>query len=277
MLEQLVESKSNARENKRRGSLLATTFMIVACLCFSAILSSLFAMNPRMGDGELEMSSLIAPVIPADVKPEPVEDAVKNTEKSTEKDVADTTRQTNTLRIDESPAVPKDISVVPNTQKERPKGYFEISDRLENDAPQRQGEVDREAKGNGGGGIPIGGGQPKVIKDDADEMPEIKKPEPVLDTKKTITVTKGVINSQATSLPKPVYTQAARTVRAAGDVTVQVAIDETGRVVSAKAVSGNTLLRAESEKAARAAKFTPTLLSDRPVRVIGIIVYKFVL
>ncbi len=74
---------------------------------------------------------------------------------------------------------------------------------------------------------------------------------------------------------KPVYSAAARAVRAQGKVEVQVTIDEEGRVVSANAVSGNSLLIPAAISAARATKFTPTYLSKQKVKVTGIIVYNF--
>lgn len=90
------------------------------------------------------------------------------------------------------------------------------------------------------------------------------------------TVSGGVLNGKATSLPKPVYPPAARAVKATGAVSIQVLIDENGNVVSANAVSGHPLLRAAAEAAAREAKFIPTLLAGQPVKVSGIIVYNFV-
>jgi len=57
---------------------------------------------------------------------------------------------------------------------------------------------------------------------------------------------------------------------------VQVTIDENGNVISASAVSGHPLLRQAAEQAARQAVFKPTLLSDQPVKVTGVIVYNFV-
>jgi protein TonB len=60
-------------------------------------------------------------------------------------------------------------------------------------------------------------------------------------------------------------------------VTVQITVDEGGRVVSASAVSGHPLLRAAAEGAARQARFSPTLLSGQPVKVTGVITYNFVL
>jgi TonB family protein len=87
----------------------------------------------------------------------------------------------------------------------------------------------------------------------------------------------GVVNGKATSLPKPVFPQAALAVGAKGEVNVQVTIDENGDVIFASAVSGHPLLRQAAEQAARQAKFAPTMLSDQPVKVSGIIVYNFIL
>ena len=90
------------------------------------------------------------------------------------------------------------------------------------------------------------------------------------------TISGGVLNGKAISLPRPTYPPAARAVHAGGTVAVQVLIDETGSVVSASAVSGHPLLQAAAESAARAAKFTPTLLLGVPVKVSGVITYNFV-
>lgn len=85
----------------------------------------------------------------------------------------------------------------------------------------------------------------------------------------------GVLNSKAVSLPKPDYPESAKRMRAAGMVTVEVVIDASGRVISAKATSGNSLLRAAAERAAMEARFTPTLLTGQPVKVSGQINYNF--
>lgn len=90
------------------------------------------------------------------------------------------------------------------------------------------------------------------------------------------TISGGVLNGKATDLPKPTYPAAARAVRATGAVNVQVTVDENGNVISASAVSGHPLLRASAVAAAREAKFNPTLLSGKAVKVTGILVYNFV-
>lgn len=85
----------------------------------------------------------------------------------------------------------------------------------------------------------------------------------------------GVLNGKAISRPQPAYPSAARAVRASGAVNVQVTIDENGQVVEAEAVSGHPLLRSAAVDAARNAKFNPTLLSGKVVKVKGILVYNF--
>jgi Ca-activated chloride channel family protein len=85
-------------------------------------------------------------------------------------------------------------------------------------------------------------------------------------------ISAGVLNGKAVNLPKPAPAKAAR---ASGPVSVQVTIDESGNVIAAKAVGGNPQLRASAVQAARQAKFTPTMLSGKPVKVTGAIVYNF--
>ena len=85
----------------------------------------------------------------------------------------------------------------------------------------------------------------------------------------------GVLNGKATSLPQPAYPPVARRVQASGTVTVQVLVDEKGNVVTAQAVTGHPLLRPAAVAAARQAKFSPTMLSGKPVRVTGVINYQF--
>lgn len=91
------------------------------------------------------------------------------------------------------------------------------------------------------------------------------------------TISGGVLNGKAVSKPEPPYPSLAKAARASGTVTVQVTVDETGKVIKANAVSGHPLLQSAAVVAARQAKFTPTLLSGEPVRVTGTLTYNFVL
>jgi TonB family protein len=88
-------------------------------------------------------------------------------------------------------------------------------------------------------------------------------------------VTGGVLNGSALNLPAPLYPEAARRMRTSGMVEVEVVIDENGKVLSAKAVSGPAIFRENAVQAALHAKFTPSKLSGQPVKVTGKIVYNF--
>ena len=104
-----------------------------------------------------------------------------------------------------------------------------------------------------------------------------EKGEPETKTSTAVkTISGGVLNGKAISLPNPPYPPVARAAKASGTVVVQVIVDENGNVISAQAVSGHPLLKAAAVAAARGAKFSPTKLSGQPVKVTGVITYNFV-
>jgi TonB family protein len=84
-----------------------------------------------------------------------------------------------------------------------------------------------------------------------------------------------VLNAKAISLPRPTYPRVARDAHVSGSVEVQVTIGEEGDVIFARAVSGHPLLRASAVEAARGARFSPTTLSGVPVKVSGVMLYRF--
>ncbi|MDQ6787646.1 MAG: energy transducer TonB [Acidobacteriota bacterium] len=88
-------------------------------------------------------------------------------------------------------------------------------------------------------------------------------------------VNAGVLNGRAINMPKPAYPPIAKQMRASGQVAVQIVIDEAGNVTSAKATSGNILLRAPAEAAARQSKINPIKIGDVPVQAVGILLYNF--
>ena len=90
-------------------------------------------------------------------------------------------------------------------------------------------------------------------------------------------VSGGVLNGTAISLPSPSYPEAARRLRIAGVISVEVVVDETGKVISAVASNGSAVLRDVAVQAALKARFSPTKLSGQPVKVSGVINYKFAL
>ena len=85
-----------------------------------------------------------------------------------------------------------------------------------------------------------------------------------------------VLNGRALSLPKPEYPGAAAARRLRGTVVVKVEIDEEGNVIAARDMcQGPPFLSEASVAAARKARFTPTILSGKPIKVIGVIQYNF--
>lgn len=87
----------------------------------------------------------------------------------------------------------------------------------------------------------------------------------------------GIVNGKAISLPRPAYPMAARAERAGGSFPVKVLIDESGNVVSARPIcGGHPVLQQASQEAALKARFKPTELDGKPIKVSGIIVYHYV-
>jgi TonB family protein len=85
----------------------------------------------------------------------------------------------------------------------------------------------------------------------------------------------GVLNSKATSLPKPAYSEEAKRLKLKGRVDVRVVVDENGKVTSALAMNGPALLRSAAEDAARLATFEPMTKDGITVKVAGTLTYDF--
>jgi periplasmic protein TonB len=234
-----------------------------------------------MGEDLGELSNLVAPVpVPEEAPPPPEPEEQKPEKQQTAEKVESVlpTRQVNMARVDE-PIAPDKIETSQNTQKARPNTSFVVDpNKGDSEGVQSSGPVrDTGATTSGG---PIQKSTPVPIEKEDEPPPPVKTPTPT--PKPTATpppvpkvVSQGVVNGKAVNLVKPPYPPAAKAVRASGAVNVQVTIDENGNVISASAVSGHALLKAAAEQAARASKFSPTMLSGQKVKVTGVIVYNF--
>jgi protein TonB len=264
MLDQLVESKSNSRENKRRSEFLFITLVIMVSSLLTGWTYSLFAKDYGMGGDDLALTTLVAPVPVPDEEPPPKPE--KQPEKQPDVDV----RKELIQNIMASPKVPEKISNERNPVKEMRLDRLTKMGSTDSDTGAAVRPENARAVADGGeGGLSTGNGTADQGGDAPPPPPPAPKPPPK-------TVSGGVLNGKATSLPKPAYPAAAKAVQAGGSVSVQVLIDEGGRVVSASAVSGHPLLRAAAVAAARGARFSPTLLSGQAVKVSGVITYNFV-
>ena len=270
-----------------RGGLFLLSSLAIIMILFSAVIWSIFAKDFDISGDALQLSSIVAPIPVAENKPQPEpapapKQQTKSEQPKIQKDLV-IKRQTNTLRIDESPTkAPENVSVTNNKTKARPNSAFVIDKGEETDV---QGTIsDNLKRGDGsqnGEGLkpsnnikPV---EPEKVEPKKPEKPPVavKEPPKEVAKPKPLPISGGVVNGKAISLPPPPYPASARTAGARGDVSVQVTIDENGNVISATAVSGHVLLRNAAANAARNAKFRPTLLSDQPVKVKGIIIYRF--
>jgi hypothetical protein len=83
------------------------------------------------------------------------------------------------------------------------------------------------------------------------------------------------MNFEVISAEKPYHTREAKAAGAKGLVQVEILIDTTGRVLTARARTGNKLLHPEAERAALASRFNRPTVYGKPARAIGFLVYRF--
>ena len=80
----------------------------------------------------------------------------------------------------------------------------------------------------------------------------------------------------AIEMATPVYSQIAKSLNLQGQVTVNITIDEEGKVTSVESSEGHKLLRESAEQAARRSKFRAAMVEGKAVKSKGYIVYNFV-
>jgi TonB family protein len=271
MLDNLVESKSNSGENRREAGFLITTLFMVVSLFLVTLTYSLFAKDLGMDENGLELSTLVAPVIEAEKPPQPeIQKPAERPSAATQSNVI--TRTEAFASVEQTTKPPAETNGQKGVQswvKNARLGETNLNPSGQSTAPSRNNNEPGE--GISGNNIPA---EKEIEPPKIAPKPSPKQP-PVEPKKEKPPVTGGVLNGKAINLVKPQFSAAARAVRASGAVNVQVLIDEKGSVVSASAVSGHQLLRKSAEDAARASRFTPTLLTGQPVKVTGVIIYNF--
>jgi protein TonB len=266
MFNNLIESSSHTREFKRRGSFFLFTTATYVLLLGIAGVASIYAYDARLEDQNTEIVTMLGPI--EVLTPKPVA-TVSNPRpvNGNNNGRSYAVREDPMASVNRPDIVPADTSAKPNTNPPVPdRGAWTVgpgnSDPGNSDGPG--------TPGSGGPGTTPGSSSPVIEIGAPPKLEPIQKPVPRV-------ISKRVINSEALSLPKPPYPALARQIKVQGAVSVQVLIDETGRVVSAKSISGHPMLIAAAQRAALEARFSPTLLGEQPVKVSGVIVYNFVL
>jgi protein TonB len=265
MFTNLIESSSHSNEFKRRGSFFlftATTYLLLFAI---AGVMSIYAYDARLEDQNLESVTMLSPVELESMKPAPAtHNSSPPKSNSTKQNYAE--RATAMASVNHPEIAPNAVSAKPNTNLPVPDaGAYRITG----------GDVDPGGLSETNVPGHLAGSNLSSSKVPAID---VGTPPPLVITKPVPKVVhKAVLNGQALSLPKPAYPPIARQLRIQGAVNVQVLINEAGNVVSAKAISGNPSLVTAAQRAAFAARFSPTLLGDQPVKVSGVITYNFVL
>jgi hypothetical protein len=77
MLDQLVESRNTSAENTRRSEFLLGTLIVLVSVLVGGWIYSLFHKEYGMGTGDLDISSLVAPVALPEEAPPPAPEPEK--------------------------------------------------------------------------------------------------------------------------------------------------------------------------------------------------------
>lgn len=263
MFDNLVESTAHHDDSARKGWFFAATLGIYVVLFGILIVAAIKGADIYMDTQNLADLKLITPVVVEEAAPAPQQKAEpqKQTQVKMEQQVS-TARE---IVTDRPEVVQKGTSVTREGQSPPIPGAVK-GNRDFQAPPSGSPFGDPNATGAAVATAPA-----PVIADDP--PPPAPKPTP---TPRRAPISGGVLNGKAISLPKPPYPPIARAARAAGTVTVQVTIDESGKVISARAVGGHPLLQQAAVQAAYGARFSPTQLSGQAVKVTGVITYNFV-
>jgi periplasmic protein TonB len=275
MFDNLVESTSHKDDISRKGGFFLATTAIYTVIGVALAVGSILWYDARLEAQSLELMTMVAPVPVQEAQPEqqPEQQQAKPAAATPDRQVA--TRTEFVASNLDPTKVPERVSAVASRVPPVPPGGAVIGRANTDPVGGPSGPVGPVGPGGGGTG-PIGGGAPpRVVVPDDDEPPPPPKPTPTPPPKPRAPISGGVLNGKAISKPAPPYPAVAKAARASGTVVVQITVDESGRVISAAAVSGHPLLRQAAVQAAHQARFSPTLLSGQPVKVTGTITYNF--
>jgi len=274
MFSNLIESGSHAADLKRKGRFFLATTLFYGLLLAATGVGSIYAYNARLDyDADYEVISLMR-FPPADVR--------------TDQPPRDEARAAAAAAHSNQIAMRTEISVQTpyhgehiaraDTPELRP-GQAVVLGRFNITPEELGGTVGTPVTGLAHGSVGPAGpsvtdmveGPPPTLK-----LTPAPAPTPRQDTG-PVRLPSTIISSKTIDKPAPPYPAIAKAAGVQGAVAVQIVVDEQGRVVSAKATSGNPLLQPAAVQAAYRARFTPTILGGQAVKVTGSITYNFLL
>ncbi|MEJ7578078.1 MAG: TonB family protein [Pyrinomonadaceae bacterium] len=271
MFRNLVESGSHRQDLQRKGRFFFATLSAYALCLAGAGVASVFAYDEHLENQNLELVTLFTPAAP-EMPVEVQRENLRTTTASDSKDQIDIRTQAYN-KLENTTQPPQHISTSRNTVPPVPSfERFKLGDtNLIVSTPGTPDATDSRSNNsltaNGNLKLPPPPQPPAMNRTTQPPatQPAVRR------------VSGRVLEGKATFKPAPVYPEAAKAARVEGAVTVQILVDETGRVVSVQAALGHPLLRQTAIQAALRARFTPTLLTGQPVKISGIITYNFVL
>ncbi|HEY0761090.1 MAG TPA: energy transducer TonB [Pyrinomonadaceae bacterium] len=261
MFNNLIESTSHVKEFKRRGSFVLLTCFTYGVLLVIGGIASVYAYDAHLDSQSTELEITFVPLL-TEAQPAPPRNTAAPRPASSNERPATHPERTDLFDSVANPNnPPKGISTAPQLIPPAPPGTIVTGRNVDPDVAigSRLGTAGTNNTPNVDVGTP----------------PPPSAPTPRPEPPKVLKISR-ILNSQAISLPKPVYPTIARQIHLQGMVSVQVLIDETGKVISANP-TGHPLLVVEAKKAAMQARFSPTVVGETPVKVSGVITYNFVI
>jgi periplasmic protein TonB len=262
MFNNLIESTSHVKEFRRRGSFVLLTTVTYGVLLVIGGIASVYAYDAHLDSQSTELEITFIPPVPEATQPAPPRNTIPRQASNSDRTPAQSIRTELVASTSDPNRVPDHVGVkasdVPPARSDSVIGKF---------------NVDPPEPAFTGRGVPNGTGNTPSVEIDTPPPPPAATPKPQVPKVLKVSV---ILNSKALSLPRPNYPPMAKQIHLQGMVTVNVMIDETGKVISAKA-SGHPLLVPEAQRAAMQARFSPTIIGETPVKVQGIITYNFVL
>jgi protein TonB len=274
MFDSLVESGSHKDDIARKGSFFLGTLAIYGVILTALFVLGIYLYNDSLPSDNLELMTMVAPV-PVQNEPEAQPDKpaeAKPAEATPDRQVA--TRTDFVASTLDPTKVPEKTSAAPSKVPPVPPGGAVRGTSNTDPVGGNTGPIGPTGPGTGGVGTG-GGGAPVVVSNDDPEPAPPPKPTPTPVPKPRAPISGGVLNGKAVSKPNPSYPPIAKAARASGTVVVQITVDESGKVISARAVSGHPLLQQAAVQGAYQTRFSPTLLSGQPVKVTGTISFNF--
>ncbi|HEV7860687.1 MAG TPA: energy transducer TonB [Pyrinomonadaceae bacterium] len=268
MFNNLIESDSHREELARKSRFFLGTLAFYALLFSVGGVASIYAYNAHLENQNLEVITLLPPVEPTAPAETPHKERPRTPDRTqhNETDV----RRVLVASVDMPDIPPSKVSSIKSDTPSVRVGIPTVLGPEDRNGFNSMRPVGPEGTGEGSGARVATA--PARAEIETTPPPVMPTPTPV---PKNVVVSLGAVNGRMLNKPDLPYPSLAKSTGTQGTVTVQIVIDEKGKVVSARAVSGHPLLRPAAEQAAYQARFSPTLLSQQPVKASGTITFNF--